>query len=198
MVKRRRLAWMIHLAWTRCIEQQYARQTVNSEAALQTWFCAYLHEQIEARELPWRLFIEPRVVLEGEAGPVVPDVLVCNERHVIGAIELKYVPRGEAKYAKDMRSLSRLAAKGGKGGVSVCNERYRGPKRSEKRYEIAHDALLVWAAVSAKVVESRRIREVFDSAHLLVLQSLTHDRDEPTLLVEPTLVEIAAHEEADS
>ena len=194
MVKRRRLAWMVRSAWEKCVNEQYVRQTVNSEAALQTWFCTYLHEQINSMRLPWRLFVEPRVVLDGEPGPVFPDVLVCNEQRAIGAIELKYLPRGEAKFVKDMQSLSRLAAKSGKGGVSVSNERYRGPNRREKRYELAADALLVWAAISAKEIESSRIRESFDSAHLLLLQSLTHDHAAPTLLVDPALLELREHE----
>ncbi|CUI58326.1 Uncharacterised protein [Achromobacter aegrifaciens] len=74
-MKRKPLARMICNAWEKCISRHYVEAEVNSEAALQALFCAYLLQELEARP-GWRLFVEPRLKAKDGTRVVLPDVLV--------------------------------------------------------------------------------------------------------------------------
>lgn len=94
-----------------------------------------------------RLFIEPGIALslEGETRRIYPDIVVCNSKSIIGVIEIKYLPRGKARYEKDLKSLSSLARFGGE--VSISNERFRGREEDSKEYQLARNPVFVWGSI---------------------------------------------------
>src|SRR5512139_4141744 len=110
-------------AWRSCITDDYCRQRINSERSLQASLWARLNERLSAHR---RMFIEPHVAVRTENGTVslLPDLVICNSRQVIGVIELKYQPRTTPSYAKDINSLATLATH--REGITFQNERYRG------------------------------------------------------------------------
>jgi hypothetical protein len=59
------------------------------------------------------MFIEPRIVIATGGGQVVvlPNIVICNSRQVIGVIELKYAPRARPRYNKDIAALAALAVR---------------------------------------------------------------------------------------
>lgn len=183
-MKRKVLARMVCRAWEQCIWPHYVAAEVNSEAALQALFCAYLLQELKARP-EWRLFIEPRLTTTDGTRVVRPDVLVCNAHRVIGAIELKYVPRGAAKSKKDMDTLAEIADLAIAKEVLITNDRYKGPLLKKKAYSIADDALLVWAGVTARRRGLKRDHKAFAGGQMLVVHACTDSHGEPWLSAEP-------------
>lgn len=184
-MRRKILARMVWRAWHECICRHYVEAEVNSEAALQALFCGYLLREFAGR--PWRLFVEPRLKTSDGARKVAPDILVCNARRVIGAIELKYVPRGSAKSGKDLDTLAEIADLAAAGQTLVSNVRYRGELVGRKEYRIADNALLVWAAVSAREGFLDRTHRAFAGGQLLLVQAITDSQDKPQLIAEPKI-----------
>lgn len=184
MVKRRRLAGMIRNAWRACISEHYVYAEVNSEAALQTLFCTYLFREFEVhkKDKVWRLFVEPRLESEDGNSVVLPDVLICNARRIVGAIELKYAPRVAAAWEKDMNTLAGLAKRSGATGLKIGNKRYLGPTgKLIKEYEIAEDALFVWASVSAKELNYEEAPACLKERQLLIAEAITSPVNPPRL-----------------
>lgn len=176
---------MVRKAWQKCISQHYVHAEINSEAALQTLFCTYLFREFEdhRKEKIWRLFVEPRLVSEDERSVVLPDVLVCNSRRIVGAIELKYKPKGPAAWEKDLNTLAGLANRSGSEGLRVDNQRYRGPsRRIFREYEIADDALFVWASVSSKQLNLEETPDALKDRQLLIAEAITSDDHAPRLV----------------
>ncbi|BDT71207.1 hypothetical protein os4_07250 [Comamonadaceae bacterium OS-4] len=135
----------IETAWQRTIAEAYSQQLINSERGLQVHFCHRLLEEFESHQR--RVFVEP--CFRAQDGSVrSPDIVVCNSQRIIGVIELKYLPRMTAKYAKDLGTLNWFAS--ARHPVEVSNDRYRGVNEIVvKRYELASDAVLCWAGVYA-------------------------------------------------
>lgn len=176
---------MVRNAWHMCISRHYVHAEINSEAALQTLFCTYLFREFEDhhKQDVWRLFVEPRLISEDETSVVLPDVLVCNARRIVGAIELKYKPKGPAAWQKDLNTLAGLANRSGSAGLKVDNQRYRGPSRKIFReYEIADDALFVWAGVSSKQLDLENIPSDLKNRQLLIAEAITSEGHAPRLL----------------
>ncbi|MGQ2922604.1 MAG: hypothetical protein ACT6SF_13290 [Hydrogenophaga sp.] len=91
-----------------------------------------------------RLYIEPNF-RTAEGATLIPDVVVCNSRQIIGVFELKYQPRSEASYEKDHGTLSWFSRNNG--NVTLINERYLGEPLGQKKYQMAPDAVLCWAGI---------------------------------------------------
>lgn len=132
-------------AWSDAIRFKYRDGSINSERALQFWFCHYMMQEWASKDLDkFLLFIEPNFqTTEGKT--LIPDVVVCNSQRIIGVFELKYQPRSEASYVKDHGTLSWFANNAG--AVTLTNERYLGEPISQKNYELAPDAVLCWAGI---------------------------------------------------
>jgi hypothetical protein len=93
MNKRSLLRDNLREAWIKTIERHYNSQLINSEHALQVYFCMELLKLFEADNLQRRVFIEPNI--QTSCGKTrFPDVVICNGQKVIGIVELKYTPRG--------------------------------------------------------------------------------------------------------
>lgn len=145
MANRKLLKDQLRWAWRRTIERPYKDMLINSERGLQVYFCVNLLRAFKKDNVQRRLFIEPRVKFcSGERR--FPDLLICNKRRVIGVVEIKYLPRTVPKCDKDFETLVRIGES--KNGIVISNARYRGP-RQPKKYSVADDAVLCWAAVHA-------------------------------------------------
>jgi hypothetical protein len=130
-------------AWGRSIRGDYCKQRINSERSLQASFWSHLNQQLGKNR---RLFIEPTVRLGTKR--IMPDIVVCNSRSVIAAIELKYTPRAWPRFRKDIRSLAAIATT--KRKVTIANDKYRGIEQDPRKYGLAESILFVWAGVHSK------------------------------------------------
>ena len=73
---------------------------------------------------------------------------VCNSRSVIAVVELKFLPRGQPNYEKDIRTLVSLARHRKK--VSLRYGRYRGASRKVVEFGMSDSVLIVWAGIHAE------------------------------------------------
>jgi len=119
----------------------YAAQRINSERSLQASFWSHLIPQLAKTR---RVFIEPTLTFSNGCR-VVPDIVVTNSRKVIAVIELKYTPKGPAKWAKDLRTLANVAA--ARGELAVSHGRHLGEAGEREQYRLASHVLFVWAGV---------------------------------------------------
>ena len=142
---RNRLRKQIIEAWTASIETDYQRQRINSERSLQASLWSQLNQRLDARTR--RMFIEPAVTLSMKAGTktLYPDLVICNSKQIIAVIELKYQPRIQPSYHKDVETLRLIAAH--RSEINLSNSRYRGTEVDSKAYGLAREAIFVWAGV---------------------------------------------------
>ncbi len=144
MAKRNLLAQHLTAAWDETINHPYASGLINSERGLQFYFCIALLKKFSGK-VKRRLFVEPTVQVEGELR--IPDLVICNSRNVIGVVEFKYTPRGVPReYPKDFETLALIDKNSAAQGLTVSNQRYRGPE-SPRVYEVAPDAVYCWASI---------------------------------------------------
>ena len=131
-------------AWRRCMETDYAAQRINSERSLQASLWAQLNLILSPKNR--RMFIEPRLFCEARAGGVkYPDIVVCNSRAVIAIVELKFQPRSNPVWRKDVETLRWVRNQ--RSSIFVANHRHRGPVIDGRSYPISRDLLCVWAGV---------------------------------------------------
>jgi len=74
--------------------------------------------------------------------------VVCNSRTVIGIIELKYQPKVQPQWQKDLDTMEWAAAN--REGLSVQNKRYKGIETDGRTYPLSPHTLFVWAGIHAK------------------------------------------------
>lgn len=142
---RNRLRKQIIEAWTASIETDYQRQRINSERSLQASLWSQLNQRLDVRTR--RMFIEPSVTLNTKAGTktLYPDLVICNSKQIIAVIELKYQPRIQPSYRKDIETLRLIASH--RSEINLSNSRYRGTEADSKAYSLARETLFVWAGV---------------------------------------------------
>jgi len=131
-------------AWNECIAEDYCNQRINSERSLQASFWSHLNQLLIKNR---RLFIEPGISLRTKGGvkKLIPDIVVCNKKEVISVIELKYLPRAQPKYKKDINSLALIAEN--RHQITIANERFRGAEKDGNIYALSKNILFVWAGV---------------------------------------------------
>jgi hypothetical protein len=169
MNKRHALREDLVSAWKSVIEGHYDQQNIDSEASLQIHFAAALLTVFNGRKR--RIFVEPTVKVLQPSIHKKPDLVICNQRQIIGLVELKYKPRGRASYSKDLNTLRQLSEN--RLQFDVANERYLGPRKPPKPYSLAHDAVLCWAAVySGKRVSSPDFLEAESRGDFLALHAI--------------------------
>ena len=167
-------------AWHKTMEDRYSSQEIDSERALQAHFCAALLREFSDDGSKRRIFIEPTIRFKDTPGTRKPDILICNQRRVIGIVELKYKPRGRASYTKDLQTLTMMAAN--HQDISVANGRYLGPKTNTRNYSLAEDALLCWAAVyRGKRVNKPTFLAAEDMPNFLALHAITSGESNPII-----------------
>lgn len=134
-------------AWSDSVWSDYCNQRINSERSLQASFWGHLNDQLSKNR---RLFIEPGMSIHTKASvkKLIPDIVVCNSKEVIAVIELKYLPRAQPRYKKDINTLSLIAQN--KKGISISNERFRGKEKDSNCYTLASNVLFVWAGIHAE------------------------------------------------
>jgi hypothetical protein len=132
-------------AWHTTIDTQYRSQLINSERGLQVYFCSELMRLFQKQKLKRRVFIEPAVASHPDNKRRYPDIVICNSQRIIGVVELKYLPRGKAKFAKDIETLKFVAKH--HADLIIRNDRFRGVATGNHQYSLAPDAVLCWAGV---------------------------------------------------
>lgn len=144
MVDRTPLRKQLWAAWKESIDTEYASHVINSERGLQAVFYRHLKTHLPENRT---VFVEPRFAIDvdGNNEVVVPDLLVCNSRRIIGIVELKYQPLYRMSFGKDLQTLSLLSRSSR--SVLMQNDRFLGPDAAVARFELAEDALFVWAGV---------------------------------------------------
>lgn len=198
---RAKLREIISKAWEICMEQDYPRNIINGERALQACFYHRLMLiLLEVAKYPRRtVFVEPKLSFPG-GRYCYPDIVVCDSTRVIAVVELKFLPRGilspgeggELKkgVAKDISTLSEVAVNfdtAGSGQTSIemriVHERYLGVNAKAHTYTISNDSLLVWAGIYRKPANVSSLDEgfvfkdhpLFQGKNWLEIHSLTHD-----------------------
>ena len=182
MKKRNPLKNIIIDAWQGCIESDYLKQRINSERSLQASFWSQLNCKLPPTR---RLFIEPPMKVKTKNGikRIIPDIVICNTKEVIAVIELKYLPRGQPKFKKDIESLALISQK--RKQISVSNSRFRGTEKDNKEYPLSKYMLFVWASIHAK--PKQEITETFSNGHkslndsFFQLHAETKHNDEPEI-----------------
>ncbi|WP_234262990.1 hypothetical protein [Hydrogenophaga sp. NFH-34] len=128
-----------------------------------------------------RIFVEPSVQVLEPRIYKRPDLLICNQKQIIGMVELKYVPRGRASYSKDLETLYILQKNRLK--FEISNQRYRGPKGLTGTFTLASDAVLCWAGVySGEKIRSDAFLHAESSQDFLALHALT-SKDKNAIIV---------------
>ncbi len=114
---------------------------------------------------------------------IIPDIVVCNSKEVISVIELKYSPRAQPKYKKDIESLALIAEN--RNQISIANERFRGTEKDGAQYALSKNILFVWAGVHAR--EKSEINKLYSAGHeslngcYLQLHAETKTNSKPTV-----------------
>ena len=144
MTIRRPLQTQLLKAWRTAISEHYTSCQINSERSLQASLWGNLIAELPPSR---RTFIEPRIHCETDTAipKLFPDLIVCNSRSVIAVIELKYTPRMNPQFKKDLRTLNWLATN--KSTLYVENTRYLGQNKRQHRYVLADHVLFGWASV---------------------------------------------------
>lgn len=134
-------------AWRQCIEDDYCNQRINSERSLQASFWSHINQLLPTTR---RLFIEPSLTIRSRSGikRIIPDIVICNTREVIAVVELKYLPRAQPRYQKDIESLATIARN--RKRIAVSNDRFRGSEQDATVYSLSKNILFVWAGVHAE------------------------------------------------
>lgn len=181
MNKRSLLRENLREAWIKTIERHYNSQLINSEHALQVYFCMELLKQFEAGNLQRRIFIEPNMQTSCSQTRF-PDVVICNSQKIIGIVELKYTPRGRPNTAKDLETLSLTTSE----SFEIKNERYHGPENKLlKNFSMANDAIMCWAAIYTgeriDLTASAKERKFGD--RFLQLHGLTNSEAHPEIWI---------------
>jgi hypothetical protein len=175
MLTRQVLRGDLEFAWRRTIEEVYDRGRVDSEASLQVHFSRYLLQRFEDERRDRRIFVEPNIISIPQSLHKKPDLLICNQRSIIGIVELKYKPRARAIYTKDLETLDLLSKH--RLNFVVSNERYLGPSSTERKYKIMSNAVLCWAAIySGERIKSARFEEAESREEFLGLHALTSQK----------------------
>ncbi len=182
MCRRNPLKNIIIDAWHACIEYDYVRQRINSERSLQASFWAQLNQKLPATR---RIFIEPSIKVTTASGAkqLIPDIVICNTKEVISVIELKYLPRAQPKYAKDINSLATIAQK--RKHITISNSRFRGTKVDNKQYPLSSNMLFIWAGIHATLNQeitdlySKGYKSLTDS--FIQLHAATTDNQQPEI-----------------
>ena len=181
MNKRNLLRKNLETAWINTIQLYYNSQLINSEHALQVYFCMELLKQFEVDKLQRRVFIEPNI--QTNCGKTrFPDVVICNSQKVIGIVELKYTPRGRPSTAKDLETLSLTTNE----PFEIKNDRYHGPQKNLlKNYTVADDAIMCWAGIYSddRIDLTSIAKEKQFEGRFLQLHGLTHEGKDPAIWI---------------
>lgn len=183
MANRGLLRRQLRQAWIDTIAETYTNQLINSERALQAQLAARLLAAFETDGVRRYLFVEPTLVLD-DGQRVHPDLLVCNSRQIIGAIELKYQPNVRPRYAKDFATLDALARESG--SIRLENRRYRGPGRGERAFTLSTDPLFVWAGVYRSPFQdiTSNGTPFIETSRLLILHAVTQIAELPEIFIQ--------------
>ena len=168
-------------AWQRTIQNEYSDQLINSERALQLYFCTHLgNEFSEKSRLKRSFLIEPPFRNRETKEKCRPDVLVCDREKVIAVVELKYQPHKKPAYKKDVEKLAYIAKALER--FEVYNNRFRGTKKFKSPFFLADNALFVWAGVYREEYDevTQKIDPIIQR-QFLAFHAVAHNDSDPDI-----------------
>ena len=180
MNRRSLLRSQLWVSWQDTILNEYADQLINSERALQLYFCRHLSSAFSEKKLKRHFLIEPPFRNKATKEKCHPDVLVCDTEKVIAVVELKYQPHKKPAYQKDLNKLAYVA--GALEELEVYNYRFRGPKKHKAPFFLADNALFVWAGVYRS--EYKEVAESIEPIirnQFIAFHAVTHRETEPDI-----------------
>ncbi len=167
-------------AWKDCVED-YKLHRINSERSLQASLWSKLVTELSLDKYP--IFIEPGLKIKGK-GKVFPDIVVCDDKSVIGIIELKYQPRALPGWEKDIDTLNWIHQHREK--LIYKHRRHEGP---EREFTIGEDVLYVWAGIHLPLgseivarLDEEQKQAKFSEFHFETKKRTKHPVDDATLL----------------
>jgi len=172
-MQRYKLKRHILSAWHTVIRDAYNIGLINSERALQHYFCIELKTELTKADWTRQIFFEPSFsdLMSGKRH--CPDVVICDSKKIVAVIELKFCPRGRPETSKDMETLQWFASNCGT--IELKNKRHNGPVVPSPVYSMAEDAVLSWAGIySGPAV---RLDSPAEHSNFLAMHALT-SRDE--------------------
>ena len=126
-----------------------------------------------------------KIKINGNIKKVIPDIIICSPQKVIAVIELKYLPRGQPKYEKDLETLALISKHRNK--IKVTNKRFRGENKQRTEYDLSSNMLFVWASVHAEVKKQTHIPYSHSKNYLkdcyLELHAETADNKKPHVYI---------------
>ena len=186
MTSRNPLKNRLFKAWDESISRDYHKQRINSERSLQASYWAQLNSILPETQ---RVFIEPPMRMWTKYGwkKVIPDILVCSKTEVIAVIELKFSPKGQPDYQKDIETMALISRK--RTQVLVSNKRFRGNEVDSREYSLSRNILFVWAGIHAK--PKKEIQKLYasrykslDNAYVQFHAETAHDQNPLVYLYE--------------
>ena len=157
----------------------YRLRRINSEACLQAALYAGLLTNLSE---DFRIFVNASILLpDGKRNYI--DLLICHDRQVVAAIELKYKPKAEISKIKmypDIDKLLNLRNYRSKDSrIQVHIQRYLGSSRTDKEeFAFASDRRLIFAGYCRAEAKPLNTSE-FWQVHKLPL--LAHARSRRTI-----------------
>ena len=150
------------MAWTKTLDD-YCGRTLNGEHSLQASLYHHLRGCLPSG---FRVFCEavvhfgPNMATDAGKGKAVVDLLVEHESKVIGAIEIKFTPRGkpaDEDIYKDLISLSTLTSRRAYADrVLIEMPRFRSASNESLTLSILPQRKLIFATVRTMLVISTR------------------------------------------
>lgn len=177
MSSRKPLQSQIIHSWLQCIEENYCSHRINSERSLQAALWSKLNLVLPNRNR--RIFIEPRLRTNIDSNCRFPDLVICNTRQAIAFIEIKYLPRQQPSWKKDLSTLQWVHSN--QTNLSLVNNRYEGKLKNIKKYSVASNALFIWAGIHRQtdIVLSQHIAQSLRPS-FLAIHTETSSAAEPT------------------
>lgn len=149
-------------AWQKCIDD-YESRRINSEHCLQASLYRHLANALPEKfivyaEVPVKMSESSQTATTKETSKI--DLLICEERAIIAAIELKFTPRGapiEPKIKKDLTSLAYISNRRDlKERCEIEIPRFHSKEDETLKLEILSQRKLIFAAFCTKESQSMK------------------------------------------
>lgn len=126
--------------WQDVIFDDYMSGRINSEHGLQAVLYARLRNLLPDDR---GIMVEPSLKVNGQI--VIPDIVITWKQNVVAVVELKYKPKGTAKYLKDVTNMDLIA--GARDGMRLDHHRLLGVENVNVSYKMSPSILFVWAGI---------------------------------------------------
>lgn len=113
---------------------------INSEHGLQAVYYARVRALLPDDR---GIMVEPTLKVSGRR--VIPDIVITWKGKVVAVVELKYSPKGQAAYKKDVNNMALIA--GSRDDLRLEHHRLVGVKNISISYKMSPSILFIWAGI---------------------------------------------------